>query len=236
MSALTRFNFSYLCLNGTNSTKSTSEQVSTLGVNPTTAAEVEQSALAREHAVFRAPGPGPLTAFSGRTIRNTHWRWLLVSVSMARSNSRDQSGTSLWHLVRKQWGKGLRDGADSLDEPEKQHFRSLVGIALYVGQDRPETQYAAGATLDCEGRTHGVHQGPQETETRALSKLVSMVHCDVSGGQAEFEGGSNQKQMKPCQELSLNLRISGREEDQAVAVDVGSESLSVKLCPMKSFQ
>ena len=28
----------------------------------------------------------------------------------------------------------------------------------------------------------------------------------------------------------------GREEDQAVAVDVGSESLSVKLCPMKSFQ
>ena len=105
MSALTRFNFSYLCLNGTNSTKSTSEQVSTLGVNPTTAAEVEQSALAREHAVFRAPGPGPLTAFSGRTIRNTHWRWLLVSVSMARSNSRDQSGTSLWHLVRKQWEK-----------------------------------------------------------------------------------------------------------------------------------
>ena len=89
MSALTRSNFSYLCLNGINSTKSTSEQVSTLGVNPTTAAEVEQSALAREHAVFRAPGPGPLTAFSGRTIRDG-------------TKQLERSETS---LVRKQWEK-----------------------------------------------------------------------------------------------------------------------------------
>ena len=39
-------------------------------------------------------------------------------------------------------GKGLRGGADGLDEQETQRYRSLVGTALYVGQDRPETQYA----------------------------------------------------------------------------------------------
>ena len=39
-------------------------------------------------------------------------------------------------------GKGLRDGADSLDEQETQQYRSLVGTALYVRQDRPEAQYA----------------------------------------------------------------------------------------------
>ena len=39
-------------------------------------------------------------------------------------------------------GKGLRDGADSLDEQEIQQCGSWVGTALYVGPDRPETQYA----------------------------------------------------------------------------------------------
>ena len=39
-------------------------------------------------------------------------------------------------------GKGLRDGADDLDEQERHQYGSLVGTALYVGQDRPETQYA----------------------------------------------------------------------------------------------
>ena len=39
-------------------------------------------------------------------------------------------------------GKGLRDGADSLDKQDTQQYRSLVGTALYVGQDRPEKQYA----------------------------------------------------------------------------------------------
>ena len=32
----------------------------------------------------------------------------------------------------------MRDGADGLDEQETQQYRSLVGTALYVGQDRPE--------------------------------------------------------------------------------------------------
>ena len=37
---------------------------------------------------------------------------------------------------------GLHDGADVLDERETQQCRSLIGTALNVGQDRPETQYA----------------------------------------------------------------------------------------------
>ena len=45
-------------------------------------------------------------------------------------------------LVSKTVGKDLRDGADGLDEQETQQYRSLVGTALFVGQDRPETQYA----------------------------------------------------------------------------------------------
>ena len=80
----------------------------------------------------------------GRTIRthtHTQWQCLVGLVSTARGNSSKRSGTSLWLLVRKQ-GKGLRDGADNLDEQETQRYRSLVGTALYVGQDRPETQCA----------------------------------------------------------------------------------------------
>ena len=46
-------------------------------------------------------------------------------------------------------GKGLRDGADSLDEQETQQYRSLVGTALYVGQGRPETQHASGEAARC---------------------------------------------------------------------------------------
>ena len=39
--------------------------------------------------------------------------------------------------------KGLRDG---LDGQETQQYRSLVGTALYVRQDRPETQSATKET------------------------------------------------------------------------------------------
>ena len=45
-------------------------------------------------------------------------------------------------LGSKTVGKSLRDGADGLDEQETQQYRSLVVTALYVGQDRPETQHA----------------------------------------------------------------------------------------------
>ena len=39
-------------------------------------------------------------------------------------------------------GKGLRVGADPLDEEETQHYCSMVGTALYVGQDRTDAPYA----------------------------------------------------------------------------------------------
>ena len=42
--------------------------------------------------------------------------------------------------------KGLRDGAETLDDQETQQYKSMVGTALCVGQDRPETQYATKET------------------------------------------------------------------------------------------
>ena len=45
-------------------------------------------------------------------------------------------------LVSKTMNKGLQDGADVMDERETQQCRSLIGTALIVEQDRPETQYA----------------------------------------------------------------------------------------------
>ena len=36
----------------------------------------------------------------------------------------------------------MRDGAHPLHEEEMQHYRSMVGTALYVEQDIPEAQYA----------------------------------------------------------------------------------------------
>ena len=39
-------------------------------------------------------------------------------------------------------GEGLREGPDTLDDQETQQYRSMFGTALYVGQDRPEMQYA----------------------------------------------------------------------------------------------
>ena len=41
----------------------------------------------------------------------------------------------------KTMNKGLHNGADVMDERETQQCRSLIGTALNVGQDRPETQY-----------------------------------------------------------------------------------------------
>ena len=61
-------------------------------------------------------------------------------------NGKKQLEQTKWKITvapgSKTVSKGLRDGADGLDEQETQQDRSLVGTALYVGQDRPETQYA----------------------------------------------------------------------------------------------
>ena len=61
-------------------------------------------------------------------------------------NGKKQLEQTKWKVTvapgSKTVGKSLRDGADGLDEQETKQYRSLVGTALYVGQDRPETQYA----------------------------------------------------------------------------------------------
>ena len=61
-------------------------------------------------------------------------------------NGRKQLEQTKWNITvalgSKTVGKGLRDGADGLDEQGTLQYRSLVGTALYVGQDRAETQYA----------------------------------------------------------------------------------------------
>ena len=58
-------------------------------------------------------------------------------------NGKKQLEQTKWKITvapgSKTVGTGLRDGADGLDEQETQQYRSLVGTALYVGQDRPET-------------------------------------------------------------------------------------------------
>ena len=62
-------------------------------------------------------------------------------------NGKKQLEQTKWNVTvalgLKTVGKGLRDGTDGLDEEEtQQQYRSLVDTALYVGQDRPETQHA----------------------------------------------------------------------------------------------
>ena len=79
---------------------------------------------------------------TGETISSSAFQMTGRTILTARSNSSIRSGKLLWNLDQKTVGKGLRDGADGLDEQETQQYRSLVGTALYVGQDRPETQYA----------------------------------------------------------------------------------------------
>ena len=61
-------------------------------------------------------------------------------------NGKKQLEQTKWNVTvapgSKTVGKGLRDGAGGLDEQETQQYKSLVGTALHVGQDRPETQNA----------------------------------------------------------------------------------------------
>ena len=76
----------------------------------------------------------------GRTIRNTHWQWLMGSVSTARRDSSKRSGKSLWHLDRKRWAKACVTVL-TVWMNKKHNNRSHRGTALYVGQDRPETHY-----------------------------------------------------------------------------------------------
>ena len=73
-----------------------------------------------------------------------------------------------------------------------------------------------------------------------LAKLVSMVQCGASGGQATLEGQQPDTD-EAVPSIGFGFADLGREEDQVLpipslnAVDVGSESLSATLCPTKAF-
>ena len=60
-----------------------------------------------------------------------------------------------------------------------------------------------------------------------------MVHCCASGGQATFEGAATRNN-EAVSRIEFDSADLGREEDQAFAVDVGSESLSAIFWPTKA--
>ena len=78
------------------------------------------------------------------------------------------------HLEQTKWnvsvssrienGKVLRDGADAMDDQERQQYRPIVGTALYVRQDRPETQYATKEAAR-------FMSGPTRSEMHAQTRL-----------------------------------------------------------------
>ena len=93
---------------------------------------------------------GTLKVSPGRTIRNTHW------ADGFGFNGKKQLEQTKWEIT-------VADGADGLDEQETQQYRSLVGTALYVGQDRPETQ--------CNERSSEIHVCPTRAAKCMLKRL-----------------------------------------------------------------
>ena len=79
-----------------------------------------------------------LDARSETHIGNGRW----VRLQRQEATRANKVERFLWQPGSETVGKGFRDGADGLDEQETQQYRSLVGTALYFGQDRPETQNA----------------------------------------------------------------------------------------------
>ena len=105
--------------------------------------------------LFERVGPGFLTAveflhrkvaWNAESFSWTHDpKHTLAMADGFGFNGKKQLEQTRWNVsVAPGWktvGRGLRDGADGLDEQETHQYRSLVGTALYVGQDRPKTQY-----------------------------------------------------------------------------------------------
>ena len=85
--------------------------------------------------------------------------------------------------------KGLHDGADVLDERETQQYRSLIGTALNVGQNRPEIQN----TTDESARF-------MSDPTRALKCMLKRLcehHSEASVHSWSF----------PYQEMQCEVRV-----------------------------
>ena len=109
-------------------------------------------------------------------------------------NGKKQLEQTKWNVTvapgSKTVGKGLHDGADGLDEQEAQQYRSLVGTALCVGQDRPETQFATKEAARfmsdhracCEVYAHTFVQVLQRG-TRAQLEFFHTKKCQVRSRQ-----------------------------------------------------
>ena len=108
--------------------------------------------------------------FSGHTIRNTHWQWLTGLVF----NGKKQLEQTKWKVAvapeSKTVVKVCATGADGLDEQETQQYRSLIGTALHVGQDRPRTQYATKRSSEIRVWTNACREVCAQTFVQVLQR------------------------------------------------------------------
>ena len=89
----------------------------------------------------------------------------------------------------KTMNKGLRDGADVLDERETQQCKSLIGTALNEGQDRPETQYTT------------------EESARFMSDPTRAVKCMLKRLCKHYSEASVHSWSFPYQEMQCEVRV-----------------------------
>ena len=89
----------------------------------------------------------------------------------------------------KTMNKGLRDGADVLDERETQQCKSLIGTALNEGQDRPETQYTT------------------EESARFMSDPTRAVKCMLKRLCEHYSEASVHSWSFPYQEIQCVVRV-----------------------------
>ena len=83
----------------------------------------------------------------------------------------------------KTMNKGLRDGADVLDERETQQCRSLIDTALNDGQDRPGTQY----TTEESAR----FMSDPTRAVKCMLKRLCKHYSEASRAQLEFSTSRN---------------------------------------------
>ena len=84
---------------------------------------------------------------------------------------------------------GLHDGADVLNERETQQCRSLIGTALNVGQDRPETQYAT------------------KEAARFMSDPTRAVKCMLKRLCKHYSEASVHSRSFPYQEMQCEVKV-----------------------------
>ena len=89
----------------------------------------------------------------------------------------------------KTMNKGLHDDADILDERETQQRKSLIGTALNVRQNRPETQYTT------------------EKSARFMSDPTSAVKCMLKRLRKHYREASVHSWSFPFQEMQCEARV-----------------------------